>query len=350
MGLQNWSTTPANNATGAPNINMQTGSAPSTVHPSVRQMMADVAAWYALPEWVVQADTPTYTGATTFTLPGDRTGTYSVGRRILAEGTTGSGYALTGTITGSAYTTVTTVTVQWDTGSLDATVYVVAVGILQNQLVWIEAQLSALTPAGTLIDFAGTSAPSGYLACDGSAVSRTTYAALFAAISTIWGAGDGSTTFNLPNLQRCATIGAGGTAVSGPANTVGSVGGEETHTLSTAELAAHNHGITDPGHVHGVNDPGHYHAQGEAATAYAGRFGQTGSLASTTALAASAYNGTGTVGNNTSTDATGISIASNGTGTSIALNGSGISILNNGSGAAHNNMQPSAVVLKCIKY
>jgi microcystin-dependent protein len=55
-------------------------------------------------------------------------------------------------------------------------------------------------PAGTIIDFAGSNPPAGWFACDGAAVSRTTYADLFAAIGTIWGAGDGSTTFNVPNF------------------------------------------------------------------------------------------------------------------------------------------------------
>ena len=56
-------------------------------------------------------------------------------------------------------------------------------------------------PVGTIIPFAGNSVPQGYLLCDGSAISRTTYASLFAVIGTIYGAGDGSTTFNLPNCN-----------------------------------------------------------------------------------------------------------------------------------------------------
>lgn len=56
-------------------------------------------------------------------------------------------------------------------------------------------------PSGTLIDFAGTVEPSGWLFCDGRAVSRTTYASLFASISTAFGSGDGSTTFNLPDFR-----------------------------------------------------------------------------------------------------------------------------------------------------
>lgn len=56
-------------------------------------------------------------------------------------------------------------------------------------------------PAGAMFPFAGTAAPTGYLLCDGSAVSRSTYAALFTAIGTVWGAGDGTTTFNLPDMR-----------------------------------------------------------------------------------------------------------------------------------------------------
>lgn len=63
--------------------------------------------------------------------------------------------------------------------------------------------------AGTIIAFGGATAPGGFLSCDGSAVSRTTYADLFTAISTTWGVGDGSTTFNLPDLRETALVGIG---------------------------------------------------------------------------------------------------------------------------------------------
>lgn len=96
-------------------------------------------------------------------------------------------------------------------------------------------------PSGTVSDWAGTGAiPTGWLLCDGSAVSRTTYAALFAAISTTYGAGDGTTTFNLPDPRGRAVIGAG--LGSGLTNrVVAATGGEETHLLTAAELPAHNH-------------------------------------------------------------------------------------------------------------
>ena len=70
-------------------------------------------------------------------------------------------------------------------------------------------------PPGTVQAYAGSAAPSGWLLCDGSAVSRTTYANLFSAISTIWGAGDGSTTFNLPDGRGAVLRGTGTGSVNG---------------------------------------------------------------------------------------------------------------------------------------
>lgn len=89
-----------------------------------------------------------------------------------------------------------------------------------------------------------TGAPAGWLLCDGSAVSRTEYATLFAAIGTTWGAGDGSTTFNLPDLRGRAAIGAG-TGTSLTARTLGGTGGSEA-------LANHDHNVAS----NGYNVPG----------------------------------------------------------------------------------------------
>ena len=187
-------------------------------------------------------------------------------------------------------------------------------------------------PSGMLFDYAGGAAPTGFLLCDGSAVSRATYATLFAAIGTTWGAGDGSTTFNVPDIRGRATIGAGtGTGLS--ARAVGTQNiGEETHVLTTAELAAHNHTITDSGHVHSINDPGHFHSTLLAVT---------GGVTANT-LAANRGDGNNNNGtSNTQTVFTGI----NATNSGVA----NVTSANNGSGTAHNNMQPSAVVLKIIK-
>jgi len=91
---------------------------------------------------------------------------------------------------------------------------------------------------GTIFSYGGTSAPTGALVCDGSAVSRTTYSELFTAIGTTWGVGDGSTTFNLPNFERKVAVGSGGTGTGTLGNSVGDTGGEEDHTITTTELPA----------------------------------------------------------------------------------------------------------------
>lgn len=79
--------------------------------------------------------------------------------------------------------------------------------------------LPTTLPAGLIFAYAGSSIPTGWLDCDGSAVSRTTYADLFTAIGTTWGAGDGSTTFNIPDL-RSATLRGVGTPTLYTSNTV----------------------------------------------------------------------------------------------------------------------------------
>lgn len=106
-------------------------------------------------------------------------------------------------------------------------------------------------PAGSIEMYAGANAPSGWLKCDGSAVSRTTYAALFAAIGTTYGAGDGSTTFNLPNFNGRTPIGVGTSGTTGASShALASKGGQETHThttgnftLTTSHIPSHTHVI-----------------------------------------------------------------------------------------------------------
>lgn len=91
-------------------------------------------------------------------------------------------------------------------------------------------------------------APPGWLLCYGQAVSRSTYASLFAIVGTAFGVGNGSTTFNLPDLRGRTVIGQddmGGTSANritaAAADSIGGSGGAETHTLTTAELASHAH-------------------------------------------------------------------------------------------------------------
>lgn len=156
--------------------------------------------------------------------------------------------------------------------------------------------ISTIIPSGTIFDFAGVLAniPSGFLNCDGSAISRSTYSALFTAIGTVWGAGDGVNTFNLPGLQRRTTIGSGGTATGIISNVVGSRGGEENHVLTAGEGGLHNHSYL-----------------------------------------------TGT--------STSFSFAGGGNVFTFLANPVTLATGNSGSGTGHNTMQPSAVVLKIIK-
>jgi microcystin-dependent protein len=169
-------------------------------------------------------------------------------------------------------------------------------------------------PIGAVIDYWGTTVPDGFLLCYGQAVSRTTYADLFAAIGTAAGAGDGSTTFNVPDYR--GRVGAGKDDMGGSSaarlntiasTTLGTAGGSQTHTLTTAQLAAHSHTVTDPGHFHaGVQFGG---SSGTRLTEGLGPFTTTSTGSKTT----------------------------------------GITIANAGSGEAHNNIQPTIICNKIIR-
>lgn len=167
-----------------------------------------------------------------------------------------------------------------------------------------------LVPTGAIMAFGGGSAPDNWLLCDGAAIDRTTYSALFSAIGTAFGAGDGTTTFNLPNFKGKFPVGrdSGQTEF----DTMGESGGEKTHQLNAGEM---------PSHAHGVNDPGHGH------TVAIGGFVQRKIVGSTDGLNGFFEGGvTGTSGS-----------------------GTGISIQNAGGDGAHNNLQPYQVANYIIK-
>jgi len=111
---------------------------------------------------------------------------------------------------------------------------------------------ASLSPTGGIQAYAGSSSPTGWLICDGSAVSRTTYSDLFAVISTTYGVGDGSTTFNLPDISGRVIAGkeatatlltSGGSGVDGA--TLGATGGSQTHQLDEDEMPIHSHDTSD---------------------------------------------------------------------------------------------------------
>lgn len=175
------------------------------------------------------------------------------------------------------------------------------------------APSSSNTPPGIVLPYAGSSAPAGYLLCDGSAVSRTTFAALFGITGTTFGVGDGSTTFNLPFMNGRVPMGTGTytDSVSGSVTrTLGQQIGAEKHVITVAEMASHNHGGGAHTHTLAVN-------------------GGDGTL--DTVIASGARN-------NFTASATGAPIGSSG------------SILSTvGSNTAHNNMQPSLGLNYIIK-
>ncbi|MDP3076659.1 phage tail protein [Bradyrhizobium sp.] len=172
-------------------------------------------------------------------------------------------------------------------------------------------------PLGGGLPFFGPTAPnSSFVFPYGQAISRATYSALFALFGTTYGTGDGSTTFNVPDLRGRVLAGKddmGGNPASRltpsyfgtSAAALGAVGGGESHTLTTAQLAAHTH-------VNTLIDPGHAHNYGQVADAPGG---------------------------------SAIQSARNGTGSTTAMNTTGVTIINAsaGGGGAHNNVQPTII-------
>ena len=180
---------------------------------------------------------------------------------------------------------------------------------LSGRVAAIESTLAAGIdglPTGSILQTSRTAAPAGWMLAQGQAISRSTYSDLFASIGTTYGAGDGSTTFNIPDLRGRNVVGLDSSQAE--FNVMGKKGGEKYHTLTTAEMPSHNHGINDPGHSHynyltiqymGVDD-GNY--------SYDAADGDAG--------------------------------APHGLGWNTGASGTGISIQYNGGNAAHNVLDP----------
>lgn len=212
-------------------------------------------------------------------------------------------------------------------------------------------------PPGAFMDYAGTTAPEGWLFSFGQAVSRTTYAALFTAIGTTFGAGDGSTTFNLPDLRGRVVAGKddmGGvsanrlTAQIGglDGDILGAAGGAETHQLTEAQIAQHTHAFN------GGPLPGHTHFSGTL---------RLNSLAITNGAGVAKGPSTGNRSTGTPDANTVIAIGSAdlavNSGTIAGATGSPESfppitatIGLTGSSSAHNNVQPTIILNKIIKF
>jgi len=227
------------------------------------------------------------------------------------------------------------------------------------------AGISAI-PIGTILPYAGATdtIPDGWLLCDGSYVSRATYANLFAVLGTTWGTSTPSD-FRLPPLVDRGLMGAADDAALGtlagaasvslavnnlPAHNHNVLDPGHSHTITDP---GHNHSIVDPGHVHSINDPGHVHACDNAKitqpvaspninwqATWSG--GGVGLISNITALA----NVTGIAINRAWT---GIQVSGKVTGISINNSGTGITTQNTGSGTPVNVLNPHAKVHYIIK-
>lgn len=214
--------------------------------------------------------------------------------------------------------------------------------------------LTQAAPPGKIGHFAGGGAPAGWMKANGAAVSRTTYAALFSQVGTLYGTGDGFNTFNLPDLRGeflrgwddSRGIDAGRTLGSWQANAFGS----HNHIINDPGHAhgvndpSHAHGVNDPAHVHGINDPGHVHAMrnggspGGDTSTVAGPGANTARMTNTEASGA---------GISIQGARTGISIAGSGTG--ISIQGSGTNISTQAAGSTETRPR-NVAMLACIKY
>ena len=177
-------------------------------------------------------------------------------------------------------------------------------------------------PAGVVLPYAGSASPNGWLLCHGQAINRTAYPELFAAIGATYGAGDGATTFNLPDMRGRVAGGrddmggaaAGRLTVGISGATLGSVGGSQQHQLAATEMPSHNHTFT------GNEMAPHSHSYKGAKYLHPGQTGGASAQVAETLTtdAVSAGTPTGTIGDT-------------------------------GGGAAHNNIQPTIVLNYIIR-
>lgn len=203
-------------------------------------------------------------------------------------------------------------------------------------------------PAGAIEAYAGSTAPTGWLLSYGQAVSRSTYANLFAVISTTYGSGDGSTTFNLPDLRGRAVAGvdnmggadAGRLSIS---NTLGTATGAETHTLDISQIPS----VASATHRHefGFSLLDNYYAP----VGSNGAMGTSG-MAGAYRYSTSSYQGAVAAGAVTDTRPTAPSVSSGSSTRMSSFGDTQTPSATAGGGGAHNNMQPTIVLNYIIKF
>lgn len=330
--IYNWSSTASSNSNADSDITWAEGQDPGTVNDSARMMMKRVKdfvsdigggltvggtanaitltassaiASYANGQVFAFIAGSTNTGATTLNVN-------TIGTKAVMKATGGGAAALNGA--------------EIQSGCIYSVQYNTSLNGGAGAWLLVNPTVSGVEP-GMIFDYAGSTAPTGYLLCYGQAVSRTTYAALFAVLSTTFGTGDGSTTFNLPDYRGRIAAGKddmGGSSANRLTNqtggldgdTLGATGGSETHTLTEAQLASHTHtGTTN-------SDGGHTHTYDKIANSRGGEGGNPWYAN---------YDFTST--------------ATGGTG----VHSHAFTTASAGSGSAHNNVQPTIILNKIIK-
>ena len=226
----------------------------------------------------------------------------------------------------------------------------------------LDYKVSYGIPAGVINMWATTTAPTAWLLCDGSAVSRSTYASLFGVIGTTYGTGDGSTTFNLPNLKGRIPVGRDSADTSFDA--MGETGGAKTHTLTTTEMPSHthtqnSHNHTQDSHNHTQNShnhtqDSHNHTQNAHNHTVDGNLVPRGTGAVFRELTDGNTGGSNvTSRNQTPTNVATTATNQAATATNIATTATNQATTatnqNTGGGGAHNNLQPYIVLNYIIK-
>jgi microcystin-dependent protein len=317
MSFLQWSKTAASNASADGSINWAEGQPPASVNDSARAMMARLAEFRDDTSGLLVSGG----SSTAYTLTTNQgfASTPNDGQIIAFSPHTTSGVAPTLQCdAGTAYPIQSAPGTAIGAASLvQGTPYLFKFNASQAAYIALGFFGNAFNiPVGGILSYLSTTVPNSNFALPyGQAVSRTTYAALFSLIGTTFGVGDGVTTFNLPDLRGRALFGLdnmGGSAanritVAGgnfDGTVLGGTGGAQNHTLTTPELPAHSHGITDPGHTHSISNIGTNNS-----------FGPGG---------ATAYLASGTTNTNSAT--------------------TGISVNNAGSGSAHTILPPAMVV------
>ena len=380
MSFFKWSKTASNNATADATINWAEGQAPSTVNDSARAMMAAAAKYRDDVAGTIAtggtSSAYTVTSSQAFDSPVNMDGKVIA---FVPHVTSGSGPVTLNVDGLGAKALRSAPGVELAAGTLIAgTPYAAVYRNAGNE--WLLRGFFGANPynvpLGAGMPFFGPVAPNSSFAFPrGQPISRTTYSALFALIGTTYGAGDGSTTFALPDLSgrllacregmdgapapgRITTAGSG---IDGTA--LGATGGAETVTLATSQLPAHTHAntLSDPGHIHGVSDPTHAHSVSDPTHAHgvndpthnhaaAGAFvintGGGLNISSSGPYGTAANTNAAATGISIQAAATGISIQGAATGISIQSAATGASIVNaaQGGGLAHTNMPPTMMV------